>query len=218
MSKSLRLFSFVVVTGMLIISVVYGVLKGEASIVGWYNIILVFLMVFLAVGERFTHVTFSPQGMTIEQNAEEASKEEKAVKEIERDVQTVERFVQGEGTLEEIIDLIEDSIEYPRDTWSKLLLIRITLRHLLRNLAKAHGLDYYGPTASLSRMTADLHARGIIDAFLAEQIEKMRSATFTVEWGGGEPPQPADVKFTLESYAKVFSSLKERASSIQSTF
>jgi hypothetical protein len=103
-----------------------------------------------------------------------------------------------------------DTLEHPRDTWTKLLLIRITLRRLLRKVADARGITYL-PDASIISLASTFREQGIIDDLLAEQVEKIRSATFLVEWGSGGQPNLEDIKFTLGNYAKVFDALKERA-------
>src|SRR5829696_4068664 len=42
--------------------------------------------------------------------------------------------------IEKVVEVVESSFGRPRDTWSKLLLIRIILRRLLRRMAEVHGI------------------------------------------------------------------------------
>jgi ribosomal protein S13 len=161
------------------------------------------VILFTAVGNRFSKVVISPKEISIEQMVEN----------LESDIQKIEKFIDEENPTNKIADIVEDTLEHPRDIWSKLLLIRTTLRRLLRNIADRHGM-FYSPTASISRMIADFRQQEIIDDLLNEQIERIRNATFTVEWGAGQPPEPEEVKFVLENYNRVFNTLKDIARQI----
>ncbi len=158
---------------------------------------------FVVFGDKITKLVISPKEISIEQTVEQK------VKALKDDIKKIDEFIEKDNPTAKITDIVDDTLEHSRDTWSQLLLIRMTLRRLLRKIADSRGMNY-SPTASISTMIHDFHQQGIIDDFLVERMEKIRNATFAVEWGAGESPELKDIKFTLENYAKVFSDLKER--------
>lgn len=199
MTDKLRTPAFILLSVLLLVSVTRGFLRPEP--VGWFEVILVVAVIFVAVGGRIKTLAISPKSLTVEQEVEKLS----------REMEKVDRFVEEDRPTNDVMDIVADP-EHPRDIWTRLLFIRMTLRRLLRKVAAGHGLSY-SPAVSISRMISDLLRQGIIDAVLAAEAEKMRNATFVVEWGAGSPPDPADIRFSLENYAKVFDALKRRVSS-----
>lgn len=185
---------------MLTISVIYNLTTKQASLVNWPEILLILVIAFIAVGDKISKMAISPNEVSIEQE----------VKGVEKTIQDIDKFVEEDSPTGKITDIVDDTLEHPRDTWSKLLLIRMTLRRLLRKIADLYNIKC-SHTTSISSMAATFHEQGIIDDFLAAQVEKIRNATFVVEWGAGQPPSLEDIKFTLESYGKVFDALKDRA-------
>jgi hypothetical protein len=128
--------------------------------------------------------------------------------------EVISAFINEENSTSEMIKkVVESSSGQPRDTWSKLLLIRIILRRLLRRMAEVHGISVSKKTAGIIRLKNTLAAKEVIDATLKEQVERIRDATFTAEWEAGDPPDPKNVQFTLDNYKDVFASLKKRMSS-----
>ena len=204
MRDKLQVAAFILFALLLAVSVMYNLTIKQVSLVGWPEILLIAALVFVAIGDKITKLAVTPQGVSIEQTVEQE------VKELEKGIQKIDRFVEEDNPDEAITDIVADTLEYTRDTWSRLLLIRMILRRLLRKIADAHELTF-SPTSSISSMTSALYQQGIIDSLLSEQVEKIRGATFLVEWGAGEEPRSKDVKFTLENYSTVFNSLKARA-------
>jgi len=115
--------------------------------------------------------------------------------------------------IEKVVEVVESSFGRPRDTWSKLLLIRIILRRLLRRMAEVHGILPKLPTkvtTGINTLNEVLAAEEKIEAALEEQVERIRDATFRAEWPDGRPPKPGNVEFTLDNYKDVFTRLKAR--------
>lgn len=125
--------------------------------------------------------------------------------------EAISDFINEENSTGEIIEkVVESNSGWPRDTWLKLLLIRIILRGLLRRMTEVHGISVSKPTAGIRTLKNTLAAEQVIDATLNQQVERIRDATFTIQWPEGDPPDPQNVQYTLENYKDVFASLKER--------
>jgi hypothetical protein len=129
------------------------------------------------------------------------------VKELKSDIKKIDSFIEEDESETRISDLVGDTLDHPRDTWSKLLIMRAVLRRLLRKIADAHGMRY-NEFASLTQMIEDFKGISIIEANLARDIERIRDATFTAEWGAGRPPEPGELQFALDNYQRVFEILK----------
>ena len=134
------------------------------------------------------------------------------VRNYEEEVKKVDEFVSEANSPDRIIEIVEYSLGRPRDVWGKLLMIRMTLRRLLRNTAEARGIQFR-PTAGIITMRTHLKQSGIIDETLDREVERIRAATFTAEWGAGYEAHPEDVQFALKNYGGVFAKLKEKMSS-----
>ena len=201
MRNKLYIPAFIFFILLLAGSVIYNLTTKQTSIVNWPEIVLILVIAFVAFGDKITRLRISPEGeLTLEQE----------VKGVENDRQRIGKYIEGDELAYKITDIVDGTLEHPRDMWSKLLLIRMTLRRLLRIIADAHSIKV-STTPSISGMTATFRKQGIIDDCLAEQVNKIRSATFLVEWGAGGQPDLKDIKFTLDNYAKVFDALKDRA-------
>ncbi len=142
---------------------------------------------------------------------EKASSLNESLEQMGKTAQTLGNYVEGKST-REITRIIDDTLGPTRDIWLKLLLIRTTLRRLLHRIADSHDMKF-SSTSMISSMTDAFLERGIVDVLLAEQIERIRDATYTAEWGEGRPPRLEDVRFTLDNYATVFKALKDRVHS-----
>ncbi len=201
--ERLQLFTVVIISFVLTASIIYNMFR-QAPPVAWTEIILILVIVFVAIGDKISKLVISPQEVSIEQQTTE-----QMVEKLEKDIQEIDDFVEQDRPADGIVDIVDDTLEHPRDTWSRLLLIRMTLRRLLRKLADANRMDV-SATASISSIASTFRRQGIIDEGLADQVEKIRSATFVVEWGAGEQPDLKDIKFTLENYTMVFDALKNQ--------
>jgi hypothetical protein len=201
MRGKLQVPAFLLFTLVLAASIIYNWTR-QADLMGWPETVLLVVILLVAVGDQISRLIISPKEVSIETRTTE-----QRVRGLEQDLRKIDDYVAEDRPQTEITDIISDTLEHPRDTWSKLLLIRMTLRRLLRKIADGQGIAH-SPTASISGITSTLHEQGVIDSYLAEQVERIRSATFLVEWGAGQPPSLEDVKFALEKYSQVFEALK----------
>jgi hypothetical protein len=205
MRERLQIPLFIVFTLLLIGSVLTNLIRG-VQLLGWSEIVLLVLVVFVAIGDRITNLRVSPTEFSMEQQPIEQQ-----IHDLRVDNKRVDEAVKEEPP-EKIIELVEYSLGQPRDVWSKLLFIRMTLRRLLRSLAEARGITFR-PSAGIKTMNASLKQRGILDETLSHEVERIRNTTFRAEWGAGREASAEDLEFTLKNYGDVFAKLKEKMGS-----
>jgi len=199
MNDRLRIYAFGLFAVLLVVSVIRNLWLTGTSVINISELVLIVLIVFVVAIDKIKELVISPnEGISIKQ----------AINNVEESNQKINAYIEGK-TAQEITEIIKETLEHRQDIWLELLLIRMTLRRLLRKIADSHDIEF-SSTASLSSMTKKFHEEGIIDSLLVEQINKLRDATFLVEWGAGKSPSLENVKFTLEEYGKLFRSLKDR--------
>ena len=207
MNSRLRVWLFIILTMIVFLSLAYSFYSGASSLVGWPELVLGVILLFVGVGDQITKMVVSPSQISIEQSVEGQ------VQQFADDNERINRFVTQDNSNVNITKIVDETLEHPRDTWSRLLIIRITLRRLLRMLCDTAKIPYHD-TTSITHMSTELQKTRMIDKELANQIETIRNATFNVEWGAGPPASIDDIKFTLKQYSEVFAALKQRAKEI----
>lgn len=197
---------------VLLVEVVFGIVASMSSgndktylINGM--MILIFVLVFIVAGMA----VFRPTALygKPETSKEKAISTDKALEKMNELSKKFDDYIEKDVETENITSIVDDTLEHTRDTWLKLLLIRITLRRLLLKVASANAMSF-APATSISRMISEFRNAGIIDQYLYAEVEKIRDATYTVEWGLGVQSDLSNIKFTLEKYGDVFSALKKR--------
>jgi hypothetical protein len=204
MRSKLRGSLFIILAILLFLSITYNFYSEANSLLGWAELLLGIALVFVGVGDQITKLSVSSSQIAIEQDVESQ------VKQLSNDNDYIDRFVDRENSDIDITKVVDETLEHRRDIWSRLLLIRITLRRLLRMLSDTAGIPYHD-TTSITHMFTELQKAGLIDKFLVNQIEIIRRATFSVEWGTRSPASVDDINFTLKHYHEVFTALKQRA-------
>ena len=191
----LRMYAFGLFSVILVASVIHNLWVLETSAINWTDIVLIVLIVFIIGIDKIKKLVISPKDGIIIDIFDKVTK-------------AINAYVEG-TTTKDITEIVKDTIEHRHDIWVQLLIIRMTLRRLLRKIAVAHGIEF-SSTVAMSTMTKKFRDEGIIDSLLVDQIDKIRDATFLVEWGDGTSPNLENIKFTLEEYGNVFKSLKDR--------
>ena len=200
MSDRLRTTSFLALMTVLLLATIANIVR-QAPPIGWIELILAAIIAFIAGGDRIARIVLEATGFKVSiDNRPERVQEE---------LTKIEAYVTDDNTAEDISKIIDDSLEHTRDIWSRLVLIRIVLRRLLQRVGSTHDLGFV-PESSISKMKAVMRDKGIIDNLLAENIEKLRNATYAAEWGTGEAPKLENIKFALEQYESVFQTIKSR--------
>lgn len=186
---------------ILVVEVVFGIIASMSSgndrtylIIGTLSIIftLVLLVAFMAI--------FRPASLRgITDTPKDKATFEQTVENMNNALQKFGDYIEKEqDKAEKITDIVDDTLEHTRDTWLKLLLIRMTLRRLLLKVASANTVSFV-PSTSISKMNSRLREAGIIDQYLYTEVDRIRAATYIVEWGQGQQPALADIRFTLEN-------------------
>lgn len=198
MKDVLRFSVFVLLIVFIAVGIVHNV-RSSVQPVGWTELVLTALLVLTAIGDRFTKLRLRLTGLDIEQ----------AVLQVTRTVDEVDALATGHDPGQRLADLVEHAGRNPRDVLSKLILIRMALRRMLRIVAESHRMQC-GTTTSIASIVRMLLEGGAISEELAADVETIRNATFVAEWGAGDPPSREEIKFTLENYARVFQSLSRQ--------
>lgn len=141
-------------------------------------------------------------------NKEELSYKE-SIERMNDSIKRIDEYVGKINATEKITTIVDDTLEHTKDMWIKLLLIRITLRRLLLKIASSNSMTF-PPATSISKMLSTFRNAGIIDQYLFSEVDMIRNATYTVEWGQGTSPEDKEVKFALENFEEVFDTLKKR--------
>ena len=69
MKDKLRILSFIIFTVLLMASVTYNAMR-NAQLIGWPELVLIVVIMFVAIGKRFTKVVISPKEISIEQRVD----------------------------------------------------------------------------------------------------------------------------------------------------
>jgi hypothetical protein len=63
------------------------------------------------------------------------------------------------------------------------------------------------PDESITDMVKALEAKGALPPELAKDIATISRATYTAQWGAGEPPTPTQARFVAENAPRVIEEL-----------
>ena len=166
----------------------------------FYVVVLLVILIFVAVGERITKIAISVKdGFFVEQS-------------VQRDVQRFEEMglaliaYRDGPSLSSLNALLSRLDEKGRDAWSKLIIIRLSLRATLRGLSKPYDPNL-SESASLLGMLRLIKSKSVIGEEDFADLERIRIATYFAEWGAGDPPSSRDVEFVLSTAPRILRKL-----------
>lgn len=93
--------------------------------------------------------------------------------------------------------------------WSQFYRYRATIRALLRQMCQKESIEIKDAQAITSMVEA-LQSKKVLEAELANDIKEIARATFTAQWGAGDPPTPDQARFVAEKAPQVIQELQAR--------
>lgn len=172
--------------------------KTGKSYLDHHHLILVGIGVVILFFDRFREFKFGSEGLTFKARAEKVARTADELLSLQQAGAKVDlaRFFSGPQRFQ---------------GWGSLILFRITLRLLLKRLCLASGLPVTEPPAtgaaphpatdrplSMTLMLSNLQSAGELDATLAQELGRIRDATYFSEWGGA-PPALEEIEYTLRN-------------------
>ena len=199
----MRYATLIILSIVLFTDIGYKITKGSDSLISWEDLCVTVLLIFVAVGEKIKELIINRSGITIKQ------KTENQISQFKQDAKDIVA-VSEQGQIDRVDKLIERTVGENRDVWTKLVVFRMIMRILLRQICKAQGMQLKNTTAFVT-MLRFLKDKNKIDLMLQKDIELVRDVTFFFEWGTGAPPTTEKIHNALDIAPTVLKSLEQIA-------
>lgn len=185
---------------ILILDVAYRIFNRSDAILDWQLVAILGLLTFATLGDRISELIIGKEGITLKQSIDIQ------VLEVKKDAEDIQ-LINETGNAKYIDGLLKRVDSQDRDVWSKLIIYRLALRALTRQICKAQGMEL-GDSSSLTRMINFMKDKGLITDQLAHDLNFIRHSTFFFEWGTGHPPTTEEIKRVLDITPQVLKYLE----------
>ena len=185
---------------ILILDIGYRIFNRSDAILDWQLVVILSLLTFATLGDRISELIIGKEGITLKQSLDIQ------VLEVKKDTEDLQ-LMSETGDARYIDGLLKRVDSPDRDVWSKLIIYRLTLRALTRQICKAKGM-YLGDSPSLTNMINFMKDEGLIVDQLAHDLNFIRYSTFFLEWGTGHPPTVEEIKRVLDITPQVLKYLE----------
>lgn len=190
------LFTYII----LILDIVYRIFNRSDAILDWQLVVILSLLTFATLGDRISELIIGKEGITLKQSLDIQ------VLEVKKDAEDLQ-LINETGNARYIDGLLKRVDRPERDVWSKLIIYRLTLRALIRQICKAEGM-YLEDSPSLTNMINFVKDKRLITDQLAHDLNFIRYSTFFFEWGTGQPPTIEEIKQVLDITPQVLKYLE----------
>ena len=185
---------------ILALDVAYRIWNRSDSILDWQLVAILGLLTFATLGDRISELIIGKEGITLKQSLDIQ------VFEAKKDAEDLQ-LINETGKVKYIDGLLKRVDSPDRDVWSKLIIYRLTLRALTRQICKYHGM-HLEDLPSLTSMIGFMKDQGLITDQLAYDLNFIRYSTFFFEWGTGHPPTVEEIKRVLDITPQVLKYLE----------
>ncbi|ESA33766.1 hypothetical protein N836_20290 [Leptolyngbya sp. Heron Island J] len=185
---------------ILILDVAYRVWNRSDTILDWQLVTILGLLTFAILGDRISEFIIGREGITLKQNIDIQ------VLEVKKDTEDLQ-LINETGNARYIDGLLKRAMSSDRDVWSKLIIYRLSLRALARQICKDQGM-YLGDCPSLTSMINFMKEKDLITAQFKRDLNFMKSSTFFFEWGTGTPPTVEEIRRVLDIAPQVLKYLE----------
>jgi hypothetical protein len=185
---------------ILVLDVAYRIFNKSNAILDWQLVAILGLLTFATLGDRISELIIGKEGITLKQSIDIQ------VLEIKKDAEDIQ-LINETGNARYIEGLLKRAESPERDVWSKLIIYRLSLRALTRQICKAQGMQL-GDAPSLTSMIEFMGDRGLITAQFKSDLNFIKFSTFFFEWGTGNPPTIEEIKRVLEITPQVLKYLE----------
>jgi len=174
---------------ILILDVAYRIFNRSDAILDWQLVAILGLLTFATLGDRISEFIVGKEGITLKQNIDHQ------ILEAKQDAESLQ-LINETGNAKYLDGLLKRVNNPNRDIWSRLIIYRLALRALSRQICKAQGMDL-GETTSLTEMISYMQGKRIITDQIAHDLNLIKYSTFFFEWGTGRPPTVEEIKQVL---------------------
>ncbi|MBW4459827.1 MAG: hypothetical protein KME47_06245 [Nodosilinea sp. WJT8-NPBG4] len=185
---------------ILIFDVMYRIFNHSDAILDWQLVSILGLLTFAILGDRISELIIGKEGITLKQSIDVQ------VLQIKKDAEDIQS-INETGNTKYIDELLERVNSPDRDVWSKLIIYRLALRALTRQICKVQGMQL-GDSPSLTSMINFMKEKSLITDQLAYDLNFIRYITFFFEWGTGHPPTVEEIKRVLDIAPQVLKYLE----------
>lgn len=161
---------------------------GTGPLITWRVPLFAAFMLAAPVSDQIAKLRFGlATGLTIETH----------IAETQKDFERLESLRNAGGT-NELETLLQGDPGQPRGVWPQLITYRLGLRLLLMRLCKAKGIALRTtPLESITNMLNFLQQKNLLDPNFVAQLNRIRDATYFVEWGEGKRPSNEEISNVL---------------------
>ncbi|MGB3491339.1 MAG: hypothetical protein WBA57_01330 [Elainellaceae cyanobacterium] len=174
---------------ILVLDVAYRIFNRSDAILDWQLVAILGLLTFATLGDRISELIVGKEGITLKQNID------RQILEVKQDMEDVQ-LINETGNAKYLDGLLKRVDSQNRDIWSKLIIYRLALRALSRQICQAQGM-YLGDATSLTDMIGYMKEKRIITDQIAHDLNFIKYSTFFFEWGTGRPPTVEEIKQVL---------------------
>lgn len=185
---------------ILILDVAYRIFNKSNAILDWQLVTILGILTFATLGDRISELIIGKEGITLKQSIDIQ------VLEVKKDTEDIQ-LINETGNVRYIEGLLKRAESPERDVWSKLIIYRLSLRALTRQICKAQGKQL-GDSPSLTSMIDFMSDRGLITDQFKSDLNFIKFSTFFFEWGTGNPPTIEEIKRVLEITPQVLKYLE----------
>ena len=185
---------------ILVLDVAYRIFNKSNTILDWQLVTILGLLTFATLGDRISELVIGKEGITLKQSIDIQ------VLEVKKDAEDIQ-LINETGNAKYIEGLLKRAESPERDVWSKLIIYRLSLRALTRQICKAQGMKL-GDAPSLTSMIDFIDDRGLITAQFKSDLNFIKFSTFFFEWGTGTPPTVEEIKQVLDITPQVLKYLE----------
>jgi len=174
---------------ILVLDVAYRIFNRSDAILDWQLVAILGLLTFATLGDRISEFIVGKEGITLKQNIDSQ------ILEAKQDAESLQ-LINETGNAKYLDGLLKRVNNPNRDIWSRLIIYRLALRALSRQICKAQGMDL-GETTSLTGMIGYMQDKRIVTDQIAHDLNLIKYSTFFFEWGTGHPPTVEEIKQVL---------------------
>lgn len=185
---------------ILVLDVAYRIFNKSNAILDWQLVTILGLLTFATLGDRISELIIGKEGITLKQSIDIQ------VLEVKKDAEDIQ-LINETGNARYIEGLLKRAESPDRDVWSKLIIYRLSLRALTRQICKSQGMQL-GDAPSLTSMIDFMGNRGLITAQFKSDLNFIKFSTFFFEWGTGPPPTVEEIKRVLDTAPQVLKYLE----------
>ena len=175
---------------ILFLDVVYRIFNHSDTILDWQLVTILGLLTFATLGDRISELIIGKEGITLKQSIDIQ------VLEVKKDADDIQ-LINETGNARYIDGLLKRAESLERDVWSKLIIYRLTLRALTRQICRNQG-RHLGDTPSLTSMIDFMRDEDLITAQFWHDLNFIKYSTFFFEWGTGNAPTVEEIKRVLD--------------------